>query len=135
MIATWLAGLLRRRHGRLAATAAGVAAAVALPACLGGFLAAAQNSMTARAVRSVTVDTQVEVQPDAQPSTVLAAVQSSSGVRAALLVGFAHSTGLIAQTGASTQTTSPARYWASPPTTASSSRPRSGPCSAPTTAC
>ena len=36
-------GLLRRRPGRLAATAAGIAAAVALLACLGSFLAAAQG--------------------------------------------------------------------------------------------
>ena len=88
MIATWTLGLLRRRRGRLAATAAGIAAAVALLACLGSFLAAAQGSMTARAIRSVTVDWQVEVQPDTQPSTVLDTVRSAPNVQAALPVGY-----------------------------------------------
>jgi putative ABC transport system permease protein len=100
--------LLRRRWGRVAATVAGVAAAVALVACLGGFLAAAQASMTARAIRSVSVDWQVEVQPGAQPATVLDTVRSTPGVQAALPVGFAQSSGFVAQTGASTQTTGPA---------------------------
>ncbi|MGZ4529821.1 MAG: FtsX-like permease family protein [Mycobacterium sp.] len=115
MIATWTLGLLRRRRGRLAATVAGIAAAVALVACLGSFLAAAQGSMTARAIRSVTVDWQVEVQPGAQPSTVLSTVQSAPGVHAALPVGFAHSSGLIAQTGGSTQTTGRAMVLGIPP--------------------
>jgi putative ABC transport system permease protein len=108
MIAIWIAGLLRRRRGRLAATAAGIAVAVALLACLGGFLAAAQHSMTEHAVHSVTVDWQVDVKPDAQAPTVLRVVRSTPRVRAALPVGFAHSTGLVAQTGGSTQTTGPA---------------------------
>jgi len=115
VIATWTLGLLRRRRGRLAATVAGIAAAVALVACLGSFLAAAQGSMTARAIRSVTVDWQVEVQPGAQPSTVLSTVQSAPGVHAALPVGFAHSSGLITQTGGSTQTTGPAMVLGIPP--------------------
>ena len=115
MIATWTLGLLRRRRGRLAATAAGIAAAVALLACLGSFLAAAQGSMTARAIRSVTVDWQVEVQPDTQPSTVLDTVRSAPNVQAALPVGYAHSTGFVAQTGGSTQTTGPAMVLGIPP--------------------
>ena len=108
MIASWTLGLLRRRWGRMAATVAGVAAAVALVACLGSFLAAAQASMTARAIRSVSVDWQVEVQPGAQPATVLDTVRSTPGVQAALPVGFAQSSGFVAQTGGSTQTTGPA---------------------------
>ena len=115
MIATWTLGLLRRRRGRLAATAAGIAAAVALLACLGSFLAAAQGSMTARAIRSVTVDWQVEVQPDTQPSTVVDTVRSAPNVQAALPVGYAHSTGFVAQTGGSTQTTGPAMVLGIPP--------------------
>src|SRR6476620_11149570 len=115
MIAIWTLELLRRRHGRLAATAAGIAAAVALLACLGSFLAAAQGSMTARATRSVTVDWQVEVQPATQPSTVLDTVRSAPNVQAALPVGYAHSTGFVAQTGGSTQTTGPAMVLGIPP--------------------
>src|SRR4051794_18305839 len=115
VIATWTLALLRRRRGRLAATAAGIATAVALLACLGGSLSAAQGSMTARAIRSVTIDWQIEVQPDGQPSTALDPVQSTAGVRATLPVGFAHSTGLIAQSGGSTQTTGPAMVLGIPP--------------------
>ena len=108
MILTWTQGLFRRRWGRLAAAAAGIAAAVALVACLGSFLAAAQGSMTARALRSVAVDWQVEVQPGIQPATILDTVRSTPGVNAALPVGFAHSAGFVAQTTGSTQTTGPA---------------------------
>ena len=115
MIGTWTLGLLRRRRGRLAATAAGIAAAVALLACLGSFLAAAQGSMTTRAVAGVTVDWQVEVQPDAQPSPALETVRSAPHVQAALPVGFAHSTGFIAQTSGSTQTTGPGMVLGIPP--------------------
>ena len=115
MIATWTLGLLRRRPGRLVATAAGIAAAVALLACLGSFLAAAQSSMTARAVASVSVDWQVEVQPNSQPSTVVDTVRSAPGVKAALPVGFANSTGFVAQTSGSTQTTGPGMVLGIPP--------------------
>jgi putative ABC transport system permease protein len=108
MIAIWTLALLRRRRVRLALTAAGIAAAVALLACLGSFLAAAQGSMTGRAIDGVTVDWQVELQPGAELSTVLRTVQTAPGVRAALPVGFAHSSGLTAQTSTSTQTTGPA---------------------------
>jgi putative ABC transport system permease protein len=108
VILTWTKGLLRRRWGRLAAAAAGIAAAVALVACLGSFLTAAQGSMTARALRSVAVDWQVEVQPGIQPAAILDTVRSAPGVNAALPVGFAHSAGFVAQTTGSTQTTGPA---------------------------
>ena len=112
---TWTLGLLRRRLGRLAATAAGIAAAVALLACLGSFLAAAQSSMTARAVRAVVVDWQVQVQPDFSPATAMDAVRATPRVKAALPVAFAHSTGFAATTGVSTQTTGPAIVLGVPP--------------------
>jgi len=53
MITTWTSGLLRRQPFRLLGSAAGIAAAVALLACLGSFLVAAQNAMTARAAAAV----------------------------------------------------------------------------------
>ena len=115
MLTTWTFGLLRRRFGRLIATAAGIAAAVALLACLGSFLAAAQSSMTARAARTVVVDWQVQVQPDSQPATVMDAVRATPRVTAALPVDFAHSTGLVATTAGSTQTTGPAVVLGLPP--------------------
>lgn len=87
MIGTWMRGLLRRRAGRLVATALGVAIAVALLASLGAFLAASKGSMTARAVRGVTVDWQVQVQPGADPAAVLGTVRAAPGIRSAVPVG------------------------------------------------
>jgi putative ABC transport system permease protein len=115
MIATWTLGLLRRRPGRLIATAGGIAAAVALLACLGSFLAAAQSSMTARAARAVVVDWQVEVQPGAAAPTVLNTVRSAPHVQAALPVEFAHSSGFTATGAGSTRTTGPAMVLGIPP--------------------
>ncbi|MGC0416455.1 ABC transporter permease [Embleya sp. AB8] len=105
MIGIWLGGLLRHRTGRLAATALGVAAAVALAAALGSFLTASKSTMTERATRSVAVDWQVEVQPGADPGAVLDAVRGTTGVRVALPVGFARSTGFRATVAGSTQST------------------------------
>ncbi|CAM5581678.1 hypothetical protein STENM36S_08569 [Streptomyces tendae] len=63
--------------------------------------------MTERAVRSVAVDWQVEVQPGADPNAVRSLVQATGGTRAALPVGFARTTGFTATVGGSTQTTGP----------------------------
>ena len=115
MIATWTLGLLRRRSGRMAATAIGIAAAVALLSCLGIFMSAAQASMTARAARTIAVDWQVEVQPNVPLSFVMDAVRSTPHVQAALPVGFAHSSGLSASGGGSTRTTGPAMVLGIPP--------------------
>ncbi|MFJ4848576.1 MULTISPECIES: FtsX-like permease family protein [unclassified Streptomyces] len=107
MIVTWLNGLIRHRRGRLLGTALGVALAVALVASLGAFLTASKSTMTARAVRSVAVDWQVEVQPDADPATVLRAVRRAPGVHTVQSVGFARSTGFRAVSGGTTQSTGP----------------------------
>ncbi|WP_256796418.1 FtsX-like permease family protein [Terrabacter sp. Ter38] len=105
MIETWLTGLLRRRGGRLLSVSVGIGVAVALIASLGTFLTISQETMTTRALRSVAVDWQVQVQPGADPAAVRAAVGASSGVRAALPVSMARSTGLEATAGGTTQTT------------------------------
>src|SRR6202035_4957231 len=115
VIAIWTLGLLRRRCGRRAAAASGIAAAVSLLACLGSFLAAAQASMTARAARGVVVDWQVAVQPRAAQPSVFDAVRATPGVLAALPVGFAQSTGFVATSAGTTQTTGPARVLGIPP--------------------
>lgn len=107
MIITWIVGLLRRRTGRLIATAFGIALAVALVASLGSFLTASKSTMTGRAVRSVAVDWQVQVQPGADPATVLGAVRAASGTKSAVSVGFARSTGFQATVAGSTQSTGP----------------------------
>jgi putative ABC transport system permease protein len=101
----WLAGLLRRRPGRLAGTTIGVAVAVALLASIGVFLAGAQAAMTNRAAARVPVDWQVEAQPGSDAKQVTNAVRRSPGVRQALPVGFASTTGLQASSGGTTQST------------------------------
>ncbi|MFI1003940.1 FtsX-like permease family protein [Streptomyces galbus] len=107
MITAWAGGLARHRIGRLLAAVAGIALAVALVAALGSFLTASKATMTQRAVRSVAVDWQVEVQPGADPNAVRSLVQAAGGTRAALPVGFARTTGFTATVGGSTQTTGP----------------------------
>ncbi|MFF7977057.1 FtsX-like permease family protein [Streptomyces sp. NPDC007905] len=107
MIGSWTAGLARHRTGRLLAALAGIALAVALVAALGSFLSVSKATMTQRAVRSVAVDWQVQVQPGADPGTVMSLVHKAPGTRAALPVGFAHTTGFTAHVQGSTQTTGP----------------------------
>ncbi|MFI0219225.1 FtsX-like permease family protein [Streptomyces lydicus] len=107
MIRIWLAGLLRRRGGRLFAVAAGVATAVALLAALGGFLGATQATMTAQSVRGVSVDWQVQVASSADARSVLTAVEHTPGTRRALPVGYADTSGLSATTKGTSQTTGP----------------------------
>ncbi|KUO10261.1 FtsX-like permease family protein [Streptomyces sp. DSM 15324] len=107
MITAWARGLARHRTGRLLAALAGVTLAVALVAALGSFLTASKATMTQRALRSVAVDWQVQVQPGADPNAVLSLVQKTPGTRTALPVGFAHTSGFTARVQGSTQTTGP----------------------------
>ncbi|MFE2965930.1 ABC transporter permease [Streptomyces sp. NPDC059340] len=107
MITAWAGGLARHRTGRLLAALAGIALAVALIASLGSFLTASKATMTQRALRSVAVDWQVEVQPGAAPGASLSLVRKTPGIRTALPVGFAHSGAFAATVQGSTQTTGP----------------------------
>lgn len=107
MITTWVKGLARHRTGRLLAALAGVALAVSLIAALGSFLTASKATMTERALRSVAVDWQVQIQPGADPNKVLSLVRGTPGTQAALPVGYAHTTGFSAHAQGSTQTTGP----------------------------
>ena len=95
---TWVVALATRRRGQLAATAAGVAVAVALLASIGGFVSASKATMTRRAVAGVAVDWQVEAQTGADPAAVTQVVRAFPGVSQALPVGYAASTGLEATT-------------------------------------
>ena len=115
MIALWLGGLLRRRSGRLCATAGGIALAVALIAALGSFLASSQATMTARALRSVAVDWQVEVQPGGDPNIVQNTLQDLPGTAAIRMVHLARTDGLAATAGGTTQTTGPGVLLGLPP--------------------
>jgi putative ABC transport system permease protein len=101
----WLRGLLGRRGGRLATAAVGITFAVALLAALGSFLGASKATMTQRALQQVAVDWQVEVQPGADPATVLSALRSGSPVTAAMPVGYAATPGMTATHGATTLST------------------------------
>ncbi len=107
MIRTWLGGLLRRRPTRLAGAAIGIAIAVALLASLGSFLAHSKATMTGRAVRAVSVDWQVQLQPGADPVATQRLVRGSAGVQAVQDVGYGTTSGLRATAGGSTQTTGP----------------------------
>jgi putative ABC transport system permease protein len=109
MIRPWLAGLVFRRGGRVAATALGVAVAVALVASIGSFLSATTSKMTSRAVAGIPVDWQVEAAPGANPARVLAQVRSQPGVTRALPVSFARTAQLAATTQGATQTTGAGR--------------------------
>jgi putative ABC transport system permease protein len=112
MIATWTLGLIRRQPGRLLGTATGVAAAVALLACLGSFLAAAQSAMTARAaVQSPSTGRSKCNQTARHPACWTGAGRPH--VVAASPVGFAQSSGLSATGAGSIRTTGPQRYWGS----------------------
>ncbi len=103
----WLAGLVRRRPGRLAGSAAGVAVAVALLASIATFLSGALATMTTTATRQVAVDWQIEAHQGVDPGTVLAAAAAAPRVEAALPVDFGTTTGLRAATGSTIQATGP----------------------------
>ncbi|MFN8604450.1 MAG: FtsX-like permease family protein [Candidatus Binatia bacterium] len=104
---TWLRGLIAHRRGRLLATAAGVAVAVALLASIGAFLSSTTSKMTARAAARVTVDWQVEGRTGADAATLQRTVARFPGVQRALPVQFAPTSGLQARTGGSVQRTGP----------------------------
>ena len=105
MIRIWLPALLRRQPARLLGAAIGVAIAVALLASLGAFLAHAKASMTGRAVRSVSVDWQVQVAPGGDPDKDRRAGGAHPDVPASQTVGFTQVPGLSATTAGTTQTT------------------------------
>jgi putative ABC transport system permease protein len=101
----WIRGQLRRRAGRVAATATGVAVAVAMLASLGAFLAHSKATMTRRSVANVPVDWQVETTATGSGPQLLRAVRAYPGVQSALPVEFGQATSLQATTGGTQQTT------------------------------
>ncbi|HEV3352042.1 MAG TPA: FtsX-like permease family protein [Acidimicrobiales bacterium] len=112
---TWVAGLARREKGRTLAAVISVAAAVALLASIGSFVAGAKSTMTKRAVAQVPVDWQVEAQPGADQTTLLDAVRHDPRVRTAVAVGVAQTAGFQATTAGTTQTTGPGVALGLPP--------------------
>ncbi len=104
---TWLGGLVRRRPGRLIATATGVALAVALLASLGAFLSASKSTMTRRAIDTVAVDWQVQVQPGADPAAVSSQVAAANHVVSSEPVQFGTTSGFDNSKGGSSRMTGP----------------------------
>ncbi len=104
---SWFSGLVRRRSGRLAATAIGIALAVGLLASLGAFLSASKATMTQRAIETVAVDWQVEAQPGADPARFTDTVTTTPHIVASESVRFATTTGFESSKNGTTQTTGP----------------------------
>lgn len=100
----WLAGLVRRRALRLAATAAGIALAVSLVTVLGAFLTTSQATMTQRARASVAADWQVEVQ-NGDPAAVRDQLMRTPGDAAVSAVNYGAATGFASATGGTSQST------------------------------
>jgi putative ABC transport system permease protein len=107
LIWTWLAGLLRRRAIRLAASVIGVALTVALLGSLGTFFAASKAQMTKQAAAGVIVDWQVQLNQGASSARAGRIIAGTRGVVASLPVSYADTTGLTATTAGTTQVTGP----------------------------
>lgn len=101
----WLGNLWRRRPLQLVGTAAGTAAAIALLAALGVFLAWSEATLVQRVVAGMPVDWQVQLAPGADARAVVAAMQRSAHVDRWRPVGYADIAGLRHRTGATEQTT------------------------------
>ncbi|MDQ1464176.1 MAG: putative transport system permease protein [Actinomycetota bacterium] len=91
------------------AAALGVAAAVALLASLGTFLAASKSAMTRQAIQRVAVDWQVQAQQGADPGHVLDVTRHDPHVKAAEPVLFADTTGLQTTIAGTTLSTGPGK--------------------------
>ena len=103
----WVGGLVRHRWGRLGATAIGVALAVGLLASLGSFLSTSKATMTRRAIDTVAVDWQVEVQPGADATAVADQVATADHVTTSETVLFGTTSGFESTISGSTRTTGP----------------------------
>lgn len=101
----WIRSLLRTTAGRLAAMSMGVALAVSLLAVLGIFASSAADTMTARAVRNVPVDWQVEIAPGADRSAVEQALTKLGAAPTVRAVEYAKVDGFAATTGGTEQVT------------------------------
>src|SRR5690348_10647359 len=98
IVAPWVVGQLRRRPGRVIATAAGVAVAVALVGSLAAFIAHAKSTMTAQSIENVAVDWQVQAAGNTHESQLLRAVTANRDVVDALPVEFARVSGFSSRT-------------------------------------
>lgn len=109
MIIVWLAGLMKAQWGRLLGTMAGIALTVALLCDLGTFIQQSAESMTARAIRGVPIDWQVELVPGADIRTVTAAIRAAARISHLEQVGYANLDGFEFATAEGTQSTGPGK--------------------------
>jgi putative ABC transport system permease protein len=107
--ALWARALLRRQGARLVGTAIGIAVAVALLATLAGFVAAAEATMTKRAVAGVAVDWQVQLGPGANPQAAIDELNRAPGATKLVQAGYFDTPGFEATTGGTVQTTGPGK--------------------------
>jgi putative ABC transport system permease protein len=113
---SWIAGLVRRRPGRLAGLALAVAMAVLLTASLGAFFTASRARMTNDAVTSVPVDWQVRLSPGTDLAHATDVVASAEGVVRTLPVLYGDTRGFRAGTPATgVQNTGPGVVVGLPP--------------------
>ena len=96
---------MRRRWGRLAGAAIGVALTTALVAALLDFIGGAARSMTARAVESVPVDWQVQLAYGADSEAAMDSVRRATPISVMLPVLYVDVAGFSATSDGTTQTT------------------------------
>ncbi|MFI5034957.1 MAG: FtsX-like permease family protein [Acidimicrobiales bacterium] len=101
----WLAGLVRRRRGRLASLTAGIALTVGFLGALGSFFVVASANMTRQALLGSPVDWQVQLAPGVAAATGLETVRTEPGVTRALVVNYGNVLGFSCQCGGTLQTT------------------------------
>ena len=105
----WISGLIRGRTTRLAGAALGIAVTVGLLGALSSFLVSSAATMTARAIKSVPIDWQIELVPSANKEDIQNALHSSPAVKDLSEVDFAKVDGFEATTGGTVQTTGPGK--------------------------
>src|SRR6516225_626924 len=84
---------------------AGVGLALALLACLGGFVNSSVKTMTARAISALSIDWQILLRSPADENPVRAAIQNNNPKATMETVSYADVPGLEAQTGGTVQAT------------------------------
>jgi putative ABC transport system permease protein len=105
LILSWTIGLVRRRPANLLGAMAGVGLALALLACLGGFVNSSVKTMTARAISALSIDWQILLRSPADENPVRAAIQNNNPKATMETVSYADVPGLEAQTGGTVQAT------------------------------
>lgn len=105
----WAGATVRRQAVRMTGTALGIAVAVALLATLAGFVAAAEATMTKRAVADVVVDWQVQLASGVNPQAAIDELNRAPGTSNLVPVGYFDTPGFEATTGETVQTTGPGK--------------------------